>query len=230
MSYWNNRVVRTRVERQPSEGDSEFEFTIREVYYNDKGEINAISSSARPAYGDSVAELKESLERMLRACEKAVLIEEEIQYAPWDDCDEDGDDDTTERTHKVTGRAAPAAKVRWTDGLGLGAHQKGIEMTLEVKFDYVAEALDDLADLCEHWKRNRERGRMPNAIRSALLMSMREALEMHDADIQVARSSVLLSLAEELDVIEREQWNAASARAQVATVALGLRNLAKHGS
>ena len=103
-------------------------------------------------------------------------------------------------------------------------------MALEVKFDYVAEALDDLTELCEHWKRNRERGRMPNAIRSAILMSMREALVLHDADIQAARSSVLLSLAEELDVIEREQWNAASARAQVATVALGLRNLAKHGS
>lgn len=101
---------------------------------------------------------------------------------------------------------------------------------LEVKFDYVADALDDMADLCEYWKRNRERGRMPNAIRSALLMSMREALAMHEAEEQAARSNVLLSLADELDVIGRENWNLSSAKAQVATVALGIRNLAKCGS
>lgn len=53
---------------------------------------------------------------------------------------------------------------------------------LEVKCNHVAEALDDLADLCEHWKRNREHGRMPVAIRAALLMSMRETLAMHDAE------------------------------------------------
>ena len=69
---------------------------------------------------------------------------------------------------------------------------------LEVKFDDVADALDDMSDLCEHWKRNRERGRMPNAIRSALLMSMREALAMHDADVKAAKGSALQSLADEL--------------------------------
>lgn len=36
--------------------------------------------------------------------------------------------------------------------------------------DEQAELLDDMADLCEYWKRNRSKGRTPNAIRSALVM------------------------------------------------------------
>ena len=97
---------------------------------------------------------------------------------------------------------------------------------LEVKFDYVADALDDVADLCEHWKRNRERGRMPNAIRSALLMSMREALAMHDADVKAAKGSALQSLADELDRIGSDMVESSHLRPHVATVALGMRNLA----
>lgn len=35
--------------------------------------------------------------------------------------------------------------------------------------DEQAELLDDMADLCEYWKRNRGKGRTPNAIRRALV-------------------------------------------------------------
>ena len=45
---------------------------------------------------------------------------------------------------------------------------------IEVVHDYVAEKLDEMADLCEHWKRHRERGRNPSAIRAALLMLAQE--------------------------------------------------------
>lgn len=41
---------------------------------------------------------------------------------------------------------------------------------VEVFRDEQMELLDDLADLCEYWKRNRAKGRTPNAIRSALVM------------------------------------------------------------
>lgn len=40
---------------------------------------------------------------------------------------------------------------------------------IEIRRDLVAEKLDEMADVCEHWKRNREKGREPNAIRYALL-------------------------------------------------------------
>lgn len=38
----------------------------------------------------------------------------------------------------------------------------------------ISEKLDELADLCEHWKRHRERGRTPGAIRAGLLMLVQE--------------------------------------------------------
>lgn len=36
--------------------------------------------------------------------------------------------------------------------------------------DEQADLIDDLAALCEHWKRNRESGRTPQAIRRAIVM------------------------------------------------------------
>ena len=47
-------------------------------------------------------------------------------------------------------------------------------ITLHV--DVVAEKLDDLADLFEYWKKNREKGRNPRAIRAAILMTMDEVV------------------------------------------------------
>lgn len=43
--------------------------------------------------------------------------------------------------------------------------------TLRVVPDPVADLLDDLAVLSAHWTRNRERGRMPKAIRLAMLLT-----------------------------------------------------------
>jgi len=52
-----------------------------------------------------------------------------------------------------------------------------MDMThLTVLQDPVADALDDMAALGLHWTRNRERGRMPNGIRQAMLLVAREAL------------------------------------------------------
>lgn len=48
------------------------------------------------------------------------------------------------------------------------------QQKLEVVHDHVGEKLDEMADLCEHWKRHRERGRNPTAIRAALLMLAQE--------------------------------------------------------
>jgi hypothetical protein len=40
--------------------------------------------------------------------------------------------------------------------------------------DDIDEKLDEMADLCEIWKRNRDRGHTPNAIRQALSMIVDE--------------------------------------------------------
>lgn len=62
-----------------------------------------------------------------------------------------------------------------------GMHQ----YRLEILRDPVAEKLDEMADLCEHWKRNRSMGRNPTAIRSALLMLAQECIALTTANCEV---------------------------------------------
>ena len=37
-----------------------------------------------------------------------------------------------------------------------------------------------MADLCEYWKKNRAKGRMPNAVRAALLMLANECMNIEE--------------------------------------------------
>lgn len=46
----------------------------------------------------------------------------------------------------------------------------------------MAEKLDELADLSEYWKKNRDKGRNPNAIRSALIMLCDEITKLDAID------------------------------------------------
>ena len=55
---------------------------------------------------------------------------------------------------------------------------------LTVMADPVADALDDMAALGLHWTRNRDRGRMPNGIRQAMLLVAREALAHEGAYVR----------------------------------------------
>ena len=48
--------------------------------------------------------------------------------------------------------------------------------------DIVAEKLDEMADICEYWKKNREKGRTPNAIRSALVILADELVMIRAAE------------------------------------------------
>ena len=49
--------------------------------------------------------------------------------------------------------------------------------------DDVSQRLDEVADLCEHWKRWREtRGHTPQAIRAALVMMAREVAMLADME------------------------------------------------
>lgn len=54
--------------------------------------------------------------------------------------------------------------------------------TLTVMRDPVADALDDMAALGEHWKRNRDKGRTPSGVRQALLLTAREVLVLADME------------------------------------------------
>lgn len=46
----------------------------------------------------------------------------------------------------------------------------------QVVYDHEADQIDELGALLEHWKRNREKGRTPEAIRLAIVMTMEEIL------------------------------------------------------
>ena len=46
----------------------------------------------------------------------------------------------------------------------------------------IAEKLDEMADLSEHWRKNRERGRMPNAIRAAMMMLAKECIAIEEQE------------------------------------------------
>jgi hypothetical protein len=45
---------------------------------------------------------------------------------------------------------------------------------IEMHSDTIAEKLDEMADLSEHWKRYREKGRNPSAIRVAMMLLAHE--------------------------------------------------------
>jgi hypothetical protein len=49
------------------------------------------------------------------------------------------------------------------------------------KQDELAARLDEIADLCEHWKKNRSKGHTPTGIRVALVISCEEISAVLDA-------------------------------------------------
>ena len=61
---------------------------------------------------------------------------------------------------------------------------------VEVYHDVVAEKLDEMADICEYWKKNRDKGRNPGAIRAALLMIAEEVRLLSEPDKVVMQSII----------------------------------------
>lgn len=70
---WNYRVI-----------EHDRFFAIHEVYYNDKGEITAISEDSVEPSGHTLKELKGDLEYFLQALNRPVLKKNEIAFAPMD--------------------------------------------------------------------------------------------------------------------------------------------------
>lgn len=79
MVHWNYRIVKRAYVYD--DGEKEWEFSIRETYYNDAGEITAFSAEPRALTGETLEYLKENLERCLRAIEKPILEEDGFVFA-----------------------------------------------------------------------------------------------------------------------------------------------------
>ena len=65
---WNHKVIRKQ------DGRGEYYYEIHEVYYEKDG-LSWISAPRTPL-GDTLDDLKEILERMLKACDKPVMVED----------------------------------------------------------------------------------------------------------------------------------------------------------
>lgn len=55
-----------------------------------------------------------------------------------------------------------------------------VQTATEAQPDPIADKLDEMASLSEYWKKNRAKGRMPRAVRSALITLVREIKDLLD--------------------------------------------------
>lgn len=74
MAHWNHRVVKEKYD------NGEEYYSIRECHYNDDGSIYAYSAEARPAYGETLEDLRWTLEHMLKSLDAPVLIDGEVKF------------------------------------------------------------------------------------------------------------------------------------------------------
>jgi len=86
---WNHRVWR----HTHHGADEEESFQVKETYHNKAGEICACTEDAAEAYGYTLEELKENLQRMLKATEQPALDEEGFVFAQWDLSDTDDEEE-----------------------------------------------------------------------------------------------------------------------------------------
>lgn len=72
MSGWNYRVIRKKIERS-----DDYMYGIHEVWYDDNDQIDGWTDEIAP-YGESFLELKNNLNYMIKATQKPILEEKEI--------------------------------------------------------------------------------------------------------------------------------------------------------
>lgn len=72
LSHWNYRVIRTEV------SEEEYEFCIYEVWYDGNGNIEMWCESPNYPMGDGFLQLQNDLNYMVKATQKPILEEKEI--------------------------------------------------------------------------------------------------------------------------------------------------------
>ncbi len=80
--YWNHRVILWQHGfRDIEKTKPYFEYGIHEVWYNEENEVVLWTEDAVEPFGETLDELKQSIDWMRAACEKPVLIETELEAA-----------------------------------------------------------------------------------------------------------------------------------------------------
>jgi hypothetical protein len=80
MGTWNYRVCKETYNKGTD--FEEVDFSVREVYYNNTGEIWAAAEKAAGIYGESVDEVRNGIEKLMLAVNKEVVDLDTIVYAP----------------------------------------------------------------------------------------------------------------------------------------------------
>ena len=70
MSHWNHRIIKLKAQDGAELVDN---YAVHEVYYNDDGTIYAYTNNPVRAYGDTLEELRETLNHMLKSLDAPVL-------------------------------------------------------------------------------------------------------------------------------------------------------------
>lgn len=74
--YWNHRVFKRYYDDFPGDGPY---YTLHEVYYDDEDDsIIGYVADDKPAWGESIDELKQVLNWMLDACDKPIIDSKEL--------------------------------------------------------------------------------------------------------------------------------------------------------
>jgi hypothetical protein len=66
---WNHRIIRRNGR----------DLAIHEVYYNEAGDPDMVTNDATGIYGETIDELRETLQRMLRALDTPILEYESFE-------------------------------------------------------------------------------------------------------------------------------------------------------
>ena len=119
MSHWNHRVCKETVDRGITQvsGEPLVEYTIREVFYNDAGEIVGVTMNdppigvyatdehfppevPKPSEEDILKEMRETVERFEKALSKPIIDMDTIKYGNWDArFESDEEDPDLEKEH-----------------------------------------------------------------------------------------------------------------------------------
>lgn len=82
MGHWNHRVVKQRHPDLLSETGFTDYFGIHECFYDDDGTKPGWTTDPIAPVSESLEDLRETLERMLRALDKPVIIDTETGAKP----------------------------------------------------------------------------------------------------------------------------------------------------
>ena len=71
VSHWNHRITRETITNP--DGSTEYLYGIREVYYDDDGNVTSWTSEFIAAVGDSIEDVTVTLSRMSSCIDRGVL-------------------------------------------------------------------------------------------------------------------------------------------------------------